>query len=322
MTMKYLLVPLIILCPLSLADPGDVYSQDAPAGHETTAIRRISDEEISKMIKDDFSSDPILDVPIRIDVQDGIVMLQGTVEHLLVRDYASRWAESIRGVKAIINQLKVDPNPRPDQAIADDVTVALRADPITDQFSYQVEVDHGVVSVSGEVNSRVQKQLTEEVIKNIPGVRDIQNNLQIVYAQNHSDEDIMNQVRSRIALDPYLNTYPLHVRVDGGQVFLSGEVAGIGRQRMAAAKSWVLGVRDVDASRIKVNPDLEDRHKTGEAARISDEELEKNVEAAIQYDPRVSDENLDVEVDSGIAVLRGSVRTLSAGSGTIRSRWM
>jgi hypothetical protein len=68
---------------------------------------------------------------------------------------------------------------RPDERIRDDVCERLARDPRIDAREIEVKVNDGLVTLSGSVESRKAKRMAECEIEELPGVRDVRNELKI-----------------------------------------------------------------------------------------------------------------------------------------------
>jgi osmotically-inducible protein OsmY len=68
---------------------------------------------------------------------------------------------------------------RPDDRIHDEVCERLTNHPLIDASLIEVQVEDGEVTVSGEVLDRRMKHMTEDVIDEISGVREIHNKLRV-----------------------------------------------------------------------------------------------------------------------------------------------
>lgn len=71
------------------------------------------------------------------------------------------------------------PAKRTDEQIKSGVEEALTADSWLDASGIQVNVQNGIVTLSGTVDSRESKRRAEDFADQVSGVRDVQNNLQI-----------------------------------------------------------------------------------------------------------------------------------------------
>jgi osmotically-inducible protein OsmY len=73
---------------------------------------------------------------------------------------------------------------RTDERIYDEVCQHLTLHPLIDASLVDVKVDKGNVTLSGEIFDRRMKFLAEDLVDQVPGVRDIQNNLKVT--RNHA----------------------------------------------------------------------------------------------------------------------------------------
>ncbi|MGE0450971.1 MAG: BON domain-containing protein [Vicinamibacterales bacterium] len=68
---------------------------------------------------------------------------------------------------------------RSDERIREDINECLTADPRIDASDMEVRVQSGEVTLTGTVDARKTRRLAEEVIENLPGVRDVRNELRV-----------------------------------------------------------------------------------------------------------------------------------------------
>ncbi len=68
---------------------------------------------------------------------------------------------------------------RSDQRLLEDVSDRLTDHPDIDASDIEVTVTGGIVTLAGTVDDRRQKRLAEDAVDDIPGVRDVQNLLQV-----------------------------------------------------------------------------------------------------------------------------------------------
>ncbi|MEO6574897.1 MAG: BON domain-containing protein, partial [Polyangiaceae bacterium] len=68
---------------------------------------------------------------IEVSTSQGITTLFATVKNLLAKEHAVAVAETIRGVRAVVDQISVAPAPRPDKLVQREVETALGRDPAT-----------------------------------------------------------------------------------------------------------------------------------------------------------------------------------------------
>jgi len=75
-----------------------------------------------------------------VSTSQGIVTLSGSVNNILAKERSLNMAESIRGVRGVIDRIAVMPVSRSDADIRKDIQAALRQDPATE--SYRVAVPY------------------------------------------------------------------------------------------------------------------------------------------------------------------------------------
>jgi osmotically-inducible protein OsmY len=68
---------------------------------------------------------------------------------------------------------------RPDDRIHEDVCEVLTRHPGIDASEVDVRVNNGEVTLTGSVEDRQQKRLAEDAIENLPGVRDVNNQVRV-----------------------------------------------------------------------------------------------------------------------------------------------
>jgi osmotically-inducible protein OsmY len=103
------------------------------------------------------------------------------------------------------------------------------------------------------------------------------------------------------------------VQVKDGVAKLSGVVDNVLEKNWAQTDAWVPGVRQVDASGLRVQfaPDGW-RKKPVTAGPVSDEQIRRMVKRQYVYDPRVYSTQPEVEVQDGVVTLSGTVFYRSA----------
>ncbi len=248
----------------------------------------------------------------RIDVSadDGIVTLSGSVDTYAAKLDAKDAAESVKGVLAVVNNIDVEPVVRLDTQIRGDVVTALAVDPATDALQIDVTVDHGVVALSGEVDSYSEKILAEDVAEQVKGVIDVKNLLTYDFATDQTDAEIKADVQSRLRSDASIDAALIDVAVDDGKVTLSGSVGSATEKNEAETEAWwVAGVKSVTNSLdVKWWLDAD----TSEWDGWTDADMRQAVESALLTSPRVKSFNVTTTVEDGVATLTGTVDNLAA----------
>jgi len=149
-------------------------AQDAKAG--------MSDSWITSKAKIAlFADDRVKGRQVHVETKAGVVMLRGKVDSAEAKSAAAEVAKGIDGVKNVKNELQVVAPSQRSEVTADDKVIAknvekkMKADP--QLKNTKVEVNNGVVSLSGEVKSIDASAKASEVARSVSGVRSVKNDL-------------------------------------------------------------------------------------------------------------------------------------------------
>jgi osmotically-inducible protein OsmY len=141
--------------------------------------------------------------------------------------------------------------------------------------------------------------------------------MDIIIEEDRSDAQIATEIENRLRWDAWVDDRSIQVEVDEGAVILSGAVGSAAEKSRAYRDAWVSGVRSVDHSRLDVDWRLRDRMRPRRDNGRSNEKIQKAIEDALFYNPRVSPFEIDVEADHvevghGLVTLMGTVDNLKA----------
>ncbi len=279
------------------------------------ADKPIRDMEIIASVEDELLFDqavPLNEIDVEADA--GIVQLTGTVDNLLAKTRATRLAETVKGVKSVVNRIKVVPSiVRSDMSLRRDVRDALLMDRATESYDVNVSVKDNAVTLTGTVESWKEKDLAEKVARGVRGVTDVKNRITVRYKTARPDTEIKPEIEQVLRWDALVDDALIDVTVNNGQVTLTGTVGSAAEKRRATWDTWVAGVNSVENSGLEVARWARDEDLRKDKYVVkSDEAVENAIELALLYDPRVMSFNVDADVDSGVATLRGTVDNLKA----------
>ena len=248
-----------------------------------------------------------------VSTSQGIVTLSGSTDNLLSKERALQIAESIRGVRGVIDRTFVTRASRPDADVRQDILTALQEDPATESYQVTVVVQDSVATLSGRVGSRAAQQLASRIARGVKGITEARNEFTIDYRTKRTDSEITGDIKARLQWDVWLNGDRLHAGAKDGKVTLSGTVGSAISRSRAFEDAWVEGVTSVDDRELKVDPDsCQDAQRKFEYAILTDGQIKQAVQAALRLDPRVSAFSPHVTVENGVAILGGSVGNLKA----------
>lgn len=269
-----------------------------------------SDGEISSDVSAALAAEPVAEPwEISVSAEDGVVTLAGVVEGFPEKWLAAKVAKGVKGVRGVENNIVVtNVIDRPDDELQTSISKRLAWDVRVDDAKIDVEVSDGAVRLTGAVGSAHERRLAEQMAM-IDGVRSVDaEDLEVRPAMSDAmrssaarasltDSAVREGVEQAMFYDPRVFSREVDVRAEDGVVTLSGTVETVKEKRAAAQDARnTRGVRRV-INNLKVRPPIE----------LGEEEIARNVRNAILRDPFVDRREVEVEVDDGVAYLRGNV---------------
>jgi osmotically-inducible protein OsmY len=277
------------------------------------ALLGLTDVNIMESVEKELIMDPAVILnTIDVAVNQGVVTLTGTVDNILAKERAARIAETVRGVRSVVNRIDVRPVlPRSDRELARDVEDAFLTDSATESFEVEVEVENGLVTLTGTVDSWQEKRLAGIVAKGVRGVTGLENGIDVIAKKARSDTEILSEVRKTLRWDALVDHALIDVSAEEGRVRLSGVVGSAAEKRRALIDAHVAGVKRVDGTELEVKLWARDEDlRKDKYVAVSDSAVRRAVEDALLYDPRVVSLNVTTRVEDGEVTLRGVVDDL------------
>jgi osmotically-inducible protein OsmY len=214
------------------------------------------DSALQAMVLEELEWEPSLDAAhIGVTARNGVVTLSGFVESYAAKATAERAASRVQGVKAIAEEIEVRlPNAQKhaDDEIAERAIRILAWDIEVPEDRIHVKVEHGLVTLTGDVNYQFQKAAAEAAIRRLGGVRRVANFIRVLPAA--TDPDIVQQkIENALRRNAEIEASQINVSVDGGKVTLRGHVRSWFERGVAEDAAWAApGVTEVqDELRVK-----------------------------------------------------------------------
>ena len=250
---------------------------------------------------------------IKVQARQGIVALTGSVDNLLARQRAEEIALAVRGVRGLHSALAVRTADVPDAELQHAVARALADDPATDDYQVHCLASHGVVTLSGLVQTWAEKQLVLRVVQGVRGVRGCEAGPLMIRGGEilNSDEEISTQIRERLDWDIRVNGALVVVRTTKQVVHLSGTVGTATEKDRLVAIAYQTGATRVDARDLLVAYWALGREIRREKfAPKTDAAIGAAVRATLRVNPRVRSAEMLVQVLEGVVTLAGTVSNL------------
>ncbi len=201
----------------------------APAGQEAASGQ--NDSQIQADLTKSLNKSRFKN--IKVAVQNGTVDLTGTVDTFADKEDADHKAHHTKHVTAVRNDIEVAAGEVSDQQLEQKLVKALEYDRVgygTTAFNaIGVNVQDGVVTLSGHAYGPVDKSSALSLVSNTKGVKDVVDNIE-VDPVSPMDDQIRVAVARAVYGYPSLNKYaidpgkPIRISVQNGRVTLYGTV--------------------------------------------------------------------------------------------------
>ena len=265
------------------------------------------DEDIRKDVSAALLQDPSTEsYKVGVSVKDAAVTLTGSVGSWTETDLTKWIAEGVKGVKEVRNDIKIEyQTKRTDQEIAAEINDRLQWDIWVNGDLIEAAVKNGQATLSGAVGSAAEKRragsdawvndvisVDDSGLKVEPWARD-EGRRKYKYVIK-SDDEIRRAVQASFRNDPRVSPFSLDVTVEDGVARLSGTVGNLKAKAAAGQDARdTVGVVLVD-NFLKVRPQI-------------NTDIEKNLRAALLWNPVLEGSQIEVAVINHAAYLSGAV---------------
>jgi len=185
-----------------------------------------TDAELQQDIMDELKWEPTLKAAeIGVAVKDGVVTLSGYVDSFWKKWTAERAAARVFGVKAVAEEIQVrlpGSLKRSDEDIAGAVANALEWNVGVPYDRVKVQVQDGLVTLSGEVDWWYQKDAAEDAVRKLVGVVLVSNNITVKPAVKPLA--LKGKIENAFRRNALLDTRRVTIETRGGKVILRGSV--------------------------------------------------------------------------------------------------
>ena len=206
------------------------------------------DHQLQAAVSNSLDMNPAINSShIGVSAREGVVTLSGHVESLAERAVAEQVAGTVRGVKAIINQVSVELpgiSQTADEALAEQAYHRLSTNASVPKDRMHLAVKDGTITVHGDVDWPFQLQAALRDLENLGGAREIRSDVQI--RPPVKPERVQEKIRQAFEQFAPLDAQRISVTVEGSEVVLTGDVPSWHEKGVAESTVWcVPGVSKV-----------------------------------------------------------------------------
>ena len=214
------------------------------------------DRVLQQRVEDALDWEPRVDAAhVGVTAQDGVVTLSGFVGSYAEKIAAESATRGVKGVRAIAQEIEVrlpSDQKRSDDEIARRMIDILLWDVTMPNGAVTVKVEHGLVTLGGEVRWQFQRARAENLAYRLGGVLGVTNHVRL-YPVAES-QDLHRKIETALHRSAALDAGQITVSVDGGKVTLAGTAHSWAECTAAEGAVWSApGVTQV-VDRIVVRP--------------------------------------------------------------------
>ncbi|MFS2116544.1 MULTISPECIES: BON domain-containing protein [Herbaspirillum] len=207
-----------------------------------------SDHQLRQEVMDELAWDSAFDDNrIGVEVVSGIVTLTGHLDSYAQKYAAERAALRVGGVKGLAVEIDVHlpgASQRTDSEIAAAARHAIEWNALLPKEGIQIKVEHGWITLSGQVRFDHQREAAEQALRNLFGLIGISN--LITVQASAAPRDIRNSIETALQRRAHIQTTALYVGVNDKVVTLTGMVGSLAeRQEACRAAQHTPGVERV-----------------------------------------------------------------------------
>jgi osmotically-inducible protein OsmY len=206
-------------------------------------------EDLQYDVSEAIRWEPLLkDADIQVTAQEGVIVLNGTVNNYIKKLEAEDAAKRIAGVKAVIDriEIKLHNSENEDEALTERIKQALELNASIAHAHITVMVEDGWVTLEGDLPNNFQKDAVKKTVKSLSGVRALTNNIKIVSDTN--DQIEKDEIERALKRNWAVNENDIDVQVVGNIVKLRGTVGSIFQreeaEKIARNAPGILGVNN------------------------------------------------------------------------------
>ena len=198
------------------------------------------DRELQLAVQAELTWEPsVIAAHIGVTASAGVVTLSGHVDSYAGKLAAETATRRVRGVKGLAEEIEVRlpfDVKRTDDEIAEAALDRLAWNTAIPRDSIVAKVDHGWVTLTGQVDFWYQKDAAEQEIRPLMGVVGASN--QVTIAARIDTANLREDIARALHRSWFAQPDQIHVTAEGGHVWLTGTVRSFHERQVAGTAAW------------------------------------------------------------------------------------
>jgi len=210
----------------------------------------LSNAQVKQDVLSELAWDKTIDgTRLTVTVDDGVVILGGTVDHFYEKWSAIEDVRIVTGVRQVIDNVTVDLTIHKvsDTELALSARAALDANILVPEGAIKISVEDGWVTMVGNVPHHYQRQAAEHVVRHLRGLVGFTDQVSVANSKDQLEASA-DEVTEALARNAAIDATAIKVTVSAGVVTLEGTVRSDAERREAERSAsrgpGVVGVDD------------------------------------------------------------------------------
>jgi len=215
-----------------------------------------TDAQLKKDVNDELEWDPSVNAAnIGVAVHNGVVTLTGHIDTYAEKAAVERVVQRVEGVRAMALELDVKLAPghqRSDTEVAESARGALQAQALVPSDRIALKVEHGWVTLSGEVEWDYQRSNAERTVHQLTGVVGVTN--RVTLKARTVPADVSTRIRDALARQAEREAKGIEVAISGSTATLRGTVHSWAERNAAQGAAWAAPGITLVVNELRVSP--------------------------------------------------------------------